>query len=93
MAIVQNAIFPRYLVERMKGLELYDLWLRAGHRHPASWLEFLCEGEGVFGDCIQETFHPAHWPGAYKAGGGRDTKHSTSFSFNIIKFEGTYIVL
>jgi hypothetical protein len=43
----------RYLVERMRGLELYDLWLRAGHRHPASWIEFLCEGEGVFGDCIQ----------------------------------------
>jgi hypothetical protein len=37
----------------MRGLELYDLWLRAGHRHPASWIEFLCEGEGVFGDCIQ----------------------------------------
>jgi hypothetical protein len=59
----------RYLVEKMPGLELYDLWLKAGHRHPAAWVEFLCEGEGVFADCFQESL-PAHWPGAYKAGGG-----------------------
>jgi hypothetical protein len=69
----------RYLVERMKGLELYDLWLRAGHRHPASWVEFLCEGEGVFGDCLLDSFHPAHWPTAYKEGNWRNINTESNF--------------
>ncbi|XP_023330523.1 uncharacterized protein LOC111702939 isoform X2 [Eurytemora carolleeae] len=51
----------RFLLDKMKGLELYDLWLRAGHRHPASWIEFMCEGEGVFGDCIQDD-DGTDWP-------------------------------
>ena len=35
----------------MPGLEIYELWLRTGWADPEDWLEFLCEGEGVFGDC------------------------------------------
>ena len=64
--------------QRMDAAELYDLWLRylqlvpavpvcalcrAGHRHPKEWMEFLCEGEGVFGDCLEDVpLH--HWPGS-----------------------------
>ena len=49
-------------VTQMPGLQIYDLWLRTGHGDPADWLEFLCEGEGVFGDCNEEV-SPHHWPG------------------------------
>ena len=31
-------------------------------RDPAAWLEFLCEGEGVFGDCVMDD-PPTQWPG------------------------------
>jgi len=51
----------RYLLDKMKGMELYDLWLRTGHRDPESWIEFLCDGEGVFGDCIMED-DGSDWP-------------------------------
>ena len=37
----------------MKGIEIYDLWLRTGHRDPLEWIEFMCEGEGPFGDCTE----------------------------------------
>merc|ERR1712126_32182 len=48
---------------RMSAAELYDLWLRTGYRHPREWVEFLCEGEGVFGDCLEDL--PIHiWPGS-----------------------------
>ena len=50
---------------QMPGLEIYELWLRTGWADPADWVEFLCEGEGVFGDC--ETPNTGslsgHWPG------------------------------
>ena len=46
----------------MPGLEIYELWLRTGWADPEDWLEFLCEGEGVFGDCNEEV-SPHHWPG------------------------------
>ena len=36
---------------QMPGPEIYELWLRTGWADPGDWLEFLCEGEGVFGDC------------------------------------------
>ena len=50
----------RYLADTMRGGELYDLWLRTGHSSPQEWEEFLCEGEGVFGDCLEEK---RGWPG------------------------------
>ena len=37
----------------MSGIEIYDLWLRTGHSDPLDWLEFMCEGEGPFGDCTE----------------------------------------
>lgn len=49
--------------QRMPPEELYDLWLRAGHRDTKEWISFLCEGEGVFADCLED--HPLHvWPGS-----------------------------
>ena len=50
-----------YMADKMKGFEIYDLWLRTGHRDPVEWLEFMCEGEGVFGDCLEE-IGPDNWP-------------------------------
>jgi len=52
-----------YLIghQRMDAAELYDLWLRAGYRATEEWVKFLCEGEGVFADCLEEL--PMHaWP-------------------------------
>ena len=46
----------------MKGIEIYDLWLRTGHRDPLEWIEFMCEGEGPFGDCL-ENKNIDSWPG------------------------------
>ena len=37
----------------MSGIEIYDLWLRTGHTDPLDWVEFMCEGEGPFGDCTE----------------------------------------
>ena len=48
----------------MPGLEIYDLWLRTGHSDPMEWVEFMCEGEGVFGDC-NDVRHPNQWPGEH----------------------------
>ena len=48
----------------MPGLEIYELWLRTGWGDPADWVEFLCEGEGVFGDCEANTGSlSVVWPG------------------------------
>merc|ERR1719341_351725 len=53
----------RYLLDKMRGMELYELWLRAGHRNPVSWIEFMCEGEGVFGDCSEACAYKSQdWP-------------------------------
>ena len=43
-----------YFAGQMKGYEIYDLWLRTGHRGSHDWVEFMCEGEGVFADCLEE---------------------------------------
>ena len=37
----------------MSGIEIYDLLLRPGHSDPLDWVEFMCEGEGPFGDCAE----------------------------------------
>lgn len=37
----------------MSGIEIYDLWLRTGHSDPLDWVQFMCEGEGPFGDCAE----------------------------------------
>eukprot|EP00092_Neocalanus_flemingeri_P014149 GFUD01015263.1.p1 GENE.GFUD01015263.1~~GFUD01015263.1.p1 ORF type:complete len:258 (+),score=61.47 GFUD01015263.1:103-774(+) len=50
-----------HMADKMKGIEIYDLWLRTGHSDPAEWFEFLCEGEGVFGDCLVD-IGPDSWP-------------------------------
>ena len=50
-----------YFGNNMKGIEIYDLWLRTGHRDPAEWVEFMCEGEGVFADCLGEISADS-WP-------------------------------
>merc|ERR1719228_980232 len=50
-----------FMADKMRGVEIYDLWLRTGHRDPLEWVEFMCEGEGVFGDCLEE-FGPDNWP-------------------------------
>merc|ERR1712026_16405 len=52
----------RYMADKMPGLEIYDLWLRTGWGDPLDWVEFLCEGEGVFGDCNTGA-QLQHWPG------------------------------
>ena len=46
----------------MRGIEIYDLWLRTGHGDPLDWIEFMCEGEGPFGDCL-ENKNLDTWPG------------------------------
>ena len=50
-----------YFADNMKGLEIYDLWLRTGHSDPAEWVEFMCEGEGPFADCLGEISQDS-WP-------------------------------
>ena len=46
--------YCRFLADKLKGLEMYDMWLRTGHADHHQWTEFLCEGEGVFSDCLEE---------------------------------------
>ena len=63
-----------YFAGKMKGIEIYDLWLRTGHSDTAEWVEFLCEGEGVFADCLSDISADS-WPAevcldAEKAGEG-----------------------
>jgi len=55
----------RYIAsDILKGLEVYDFWLRTGHRDPIEYAEFLCEGEGAFGDCNHHELHGLDlWPG------------------------------
>ena len=57
-----NDPFSKQIIFQMKGIEIYDLWLRTGHRDPLEWIEFMCEGEGPFGDCL-ENKNIDSWPG------------------------------
>ena len=50
-----------YFADSMKGIEIYDLWLRTGHSTTQEWVEFMCEGEGIYGDCIREVGNEG-WP-------------------------------
>jgi len=67
----------RYMLDKMRGIELYDLWLRAGHRNPLAWIEFMCEGEGVFSDCTQED-DANDWPWEVHTHTGNKKKESSS---------------
>ena len=51
------------MADLMKGIEIYDLWLRTGHRDPLEWIEFMCEGDGPFGDCLENKVMQDVWPG------------------------------
>lgn len=66
-------------VLQMPGLEIYELWLRTGWADPGDWLEFLCEGEGVFGDCTTSLSMSQHWPGEGEA---EHTEYQHSLTLN-----------
>jgi len=53
----------QYMADLMKGIEIYDLWLRTGHGDPLEWIEFMCEGDGPFGDCLENKVLQEVWPG------------------------------
>lgn len=52
----------RYFSERLKGFELYDMWLRTSAGVEDGFEAFLCFGEGVYADCMDRIGADAKWP-------------------------------
>ena len=69
------------VILQMKGIEIYDLWLRTGHGDPLEWLEFMCEGDGPFGDCLENKLVDA-WPGEVCEGSKEKCDSTVTLSKN-----------
>ena len=70
----------RFLAEKLKGIEIYDMWLRTSANSPEGFEQFLCFGEGIYGDCTKWLDNKEKWPAGEDVPEG-DEEEEVSCSF------------
>ena len=70
--------------ERLRETEAYDLWLRTSAGQLRTFEDFLCFGEKVFGDCVEEPIETQGIkpPGAFISSYKVDSAYSESRNQN-----------